>query len=494
MIVGACWFLLFFFVPETFWDRTPRPKSRTSSRMPSIANMYHRKSGSKIHLHKSESGAMDGAKDDEPYSGPSEPRTPGVVLLAPTNTPADENPSPLRLGFATRKSARSPLHVGFSVSDDKGLEEDTPRGNISLSSMEVEPNTPYNASHSKALHPDSRRVEPRGGAPPTPGLHNFNSPFYTGVERVDSDYLDRGRQSRLSRPGTFDGSESEVFEKSDAEEKQRRRSSADPVPGHIPRYTTVLRKAPKRSFVQELSVFNGRLRQDNWLRVAFRPLLLYAYPAVLWSSLVYSCSVGWLIVISESMALIYRDKSSYNFSALSTGLVYLSPFIGGVLGTAVAGKMSDIVVMAMARRNGGLYEPEFRLMMVIPTALSTVIGLMGFGWSAEEKDNFWIPTFFFGLISFGCSLGSTTAITYCVDSYRQYAGEALVTLNFSKNIFHGLVFSLFVVSWLESNGPKQVYICLGAIQLAALLTTIPMYIFGKRARMWTVRKNLLEKF
>jgi hypothetical protein len=30
--------------------------------------------------------------------------------------------------------------------------------------------------------------------------------------------------------------------------------------------------------------------------------------------------------------------------------------------------------------------------------------------------------------------------------------------------------------------------------LACLLFTIPMYVFGKRARMWTVRKNLMEKF
>lgn len=490
MIVGACWFLLFFFVPETFWDRTPRPKSRFSSRIPSIADMY--RSASSPKPSKNEAG-HDGAKDDEPCYPPSEPPTPSVVLVAPSNTPASETPSP-RPTISSRKFAgKSPLHVGFSVSDEKEYEG---RGQMSPSSMEVETSSPHNGlSYGKALHPDSGRVEPRGGAPPTPGLHNFNSPFYTGVERTDSDYMDRGRNmSRLARmSGTMDGSDSEAV-KSEADEKARRDSSRDPTPGHIPRYTTVMRKAPKRSFVQQLRPWEGRLRQENWFKAAFRPFLLYAYPAVLWSAVIYSCSVGWLIVISESMALIYRDKDSYNFSALSTGLVYLSPFIGGVLGTAVAGKMSDIIVMAMAKRNGGLYEPEFRLVMAIPTALSTVIGLMGFGWSAEEKDNFWIPTFFFGLISFGCSLGSTTAITYCVDSYRQYAGEALVTLNFSKNIFHGLVFSLFVVSWLESNGPKQVYICLGAIQLTALLTTIPMYIYGKRARMWTVRKNMMEKF
>jgi len=192
--------------------------------------------------------------------------------------------------------------------------------------------------------------------------------------------------------------------------------------------------------------------------------------------------------------VVYRNTDTYNFSALSTGLIYLSPFIGGILGTAVAGKVSDVIVRAMSRHNGGLYEPEFRLVMAIPVSITTVIGLMGFGWSAEVHDNWMVPTVFFGIISFGCSLGSTTAITFCVDSYRQYAGEALVTLNFCKNILHGLVFSLFLNRWLEADGTKTVFIALGCIQLIFCLLTVPMYIWGKRARMWTVRMNFMEKF
>jgi hypothetical protein len=39
-----------------------------------------------------------------------------------------------------------------------------------------------------------------------------------------------------------------------------------------------------------------------------------------------------------------------------------------------------------------------------------------------------------------------------------------------------------------------VFITIGGVQLACLLTAIPMYIFGKRARMWTVRKGMMEKF
>lgn len=71
---------------------------------------------------------------------------------------------------------------------------------------------------------------------------------------------------------------------------------------------------------------------------------------------------------------------------------------------------------------------------------------------------------------------------------------AIVLTQTKIDVFHGLVFSLFFNRWLESDGAKPVFLALGGIQLGCLLFTIPMYIYGKRARMWTVRKNLMEKF
>ena len=210
--------------------------------------------------------------------------------------------------------------------------------------------------------------------------------------------------------------------------------------------------------------------------------------------MVYSLSIGWLIVLSESVSFVYANRSSYNFTPLQIGMVYIAPFIGAVLGTAIAGRLSDLIVKCMSRRNGGVYEPEFRLVMAIPVALSTTIGLMGFGWSVDERDSWIVPTVFFGIISFGCSAGSSMAITYTVDSYRHYAGAALVTLNFSKNIFHGLVWSLFFPHWLEHDGSKIVFIAIGIIQMGCLLLTIPMYVLGKKARAWTAHRNLMRRF
>jgi hypothetical protein len=361
-------------------------------------------------------------------------------------------------------------HVGFATGV-KPENSSAPKETIGIDSVVPLPEDASGVHATEVQQPSTELDQPK-----TPVHENRPREDFPGSE------IESGRpgQSDFGSPTPDTGSEKLSF------------SNVTPVRAGQA-YTHALRDAPAKSFSQQLRIYHGRLNPDKWWKAAVRPFILFSYPAILWSSAVYACSVGWLIVISESVAVIYRS-GTYKFGALSTGLVYLSPFIGGILGTAVAGKVSDVIVKAMARRNGGLYEPEFRLVMAAPVAVTTVIGLMGFGWSAGEADPWIVPTVFFGIVSFGCSLGSTTAITFCVDSYRQYAGEALVTLNFSKNIFHGLVFSLFVTEWLTTDGSKTVFIWIGIIQLIVLFSTIPMYIYGKRARMWTVRKNLMEKF
>jgi hypothetical protein len=212
-------------------------------------------------------------------------------------------------------------------------------------------------------------------------------------------------------------------------------SIGDTMPELKRNYTHHWRAEPPKSFKDQLEIFPGKLHNGNWFLIATRPFILYAYPSILWAALVYSLSVGWLIVISESVSEIYRNRYDYQFTSLEAGLVYISPFIGAVLGTAVAGKISDFIVKAMARRNDGVYEPEFRLVMAFPVAITTTAGLMGFGWSAQVHDAWIVPTVFFGIISFGCSLGSTVAISFAVDSYKEYSAESLVTLNFSKSRF-----------------------------------------------------------
>ena len=392
IVVGFGGVLLFFFVPETFWDRTPRPKRRHSK-----TQLSHISINSLFRHHA----------EHQPET-PSRPEG-KFGLQSPSSTG----------GVAQRRRDK---HAHFAMNGDEQDNEDVGRNQLAVEGSEVvdeklapEPTKPADAEDVDRIGATDAQTVSTDRPTLTVNTEHADARQPSGYFPKDTEVDETGRQLPSEVPSAMPGSPT---------------SADQPM---TPGYTGYYRVAPPKTYRQTLRVYSGRLSKDNWFKVALRPFILFAYPSILWSATVYALSVGWLIVLSESVSTIYEKKTTYNFTALQAGLIYLSPFIGGVLGTAVAGKLSDVIVRYLARRNGGVYEPEFRLVMAIPVALCTSIGLMGYGWSAHEHDAWIVPTLFFGIISFGCCVGSTTAITFAVDSYRQYAGEALVTLNFSKS-------------------------------------------------------------
>ena len=55
------------------------------------------------------------------------------------------------------------------------------------------------------------------------------------------------------------------------------------------------------------------------------------------------------------------------FDEVHTGYMYTGPFIGAVLGFLLAGLLADWSAKIMIRRNRGIYEPEFRIILVVRT-------------------------------------------------------------------------------------------------------------------------------
>lgn len=393
MVVAFGLALLFLFVPETFWDRTPKPHPW---------DQHHNKQRPRLASHISIASIFRHNHHDRHHNTAADPHPADMENDIDLHSPVGPED--------TEGHKRISRHAHFNEEYDEKTsspEDSSTPNDVAITEQTTGVNTHLQAD--EALSP-RRQAEPAplessGDIPVVESIEHDES---TTAHHMDPDYF--GPAARTPTPSEHDLSLKHT-------------------------YTNYYRGAPPKSFAQTLKPYSGRLCKDSWLRVAFRPFILFCYPAILWSSLVYALSVGWLIVLSESVSTIYESRATYGFTSLQAGLIYLSPFIGGVLGTAVAGKVSDLIVRYVSRKNGGIYEPEFRLIMAIPVAITTTIGLMGYGWSAAERDAWIVPTIFFAVISFGCCLGSTTAITFAVDSYRQYAGEALVTMNFSKSEF-----------------------------------------------------------
>lgn len=75
----------------------------------------------------------------------------------------------------------------------------------------------------------------------------------------------------------------------------------------------------------------------------------------------------------------------------------------------------------MTRKNHGIYEPEFRIVLAIPQLVIGCAGLYIFGISSATLSNYpWVlPVVGFGLQVGGMVIGAVAASLYIVDAHRR---------------------------------------------------------------------------
>lgn len=76
----------------------------------------------------------------------------------------------------------------------------------------------------------------------------------------------------------------------------------------------------------------------------------------------------------------------------------------------------------MIRRNKGIYEPEFRIILVVAQLVFGCAGLYGFGITAKNvaKYGWFWPDFFYALEVMGMVLGAVASALYIVDAHRKF--------------------------------------------------------------------------
>ena len=179
---------------------------------------------------------------------------------------------------------------------------------------------------------------------------------------------------------------------------------------------------PKVSFARSLLPFNGRKTDENLFKLILRPLPLFLHPAVLWACLIQGTLIGWTVMIGVVLAAIFLGPPLW-FTEVQTGYMYTGPFVGAVLGFVLAGILADWSMNVMVKRNKGVYEPEFRIVLVVAQMVVGCAGLYGFGITAHDVERygwFW-PDFFFALEVMGMVLGAVASALYIVDAHRKFS-------------------------------------------------------------------------
>lgn len=164
--------------------------------------------------------------------------------------------------------------------------------------------------------------------------------------------------------------------------------------------------------------------QSSILSDMITPFLLLRNPSIVWFSLIWSVCFSW-VVIQASVASQIFGSPPYNMTAIEVGnLVGIAPLIGSATGTLFGGWLCDFLGQFMAKRNKGIFEPEFRLLAMIPFAITMAASGFGLGLAIEAELSVIVCGVFLAILNFSVGLGCTCIISYSNDSVREMAGQA----------------------------------------------------------------------
>ncbi|KAJ5819221.1 hypothetical protein N7474_004812 [Penicillium riverlandense] len=209
---------------------------------------------------------------------------------------------------------------------------------------------------------------------------------------------------------------------------------------------------PKKTYWQKLALWStSPMSLSQMARQTYQPLvILFSFPAVAFMALEYgmlnACTTITVTTYSSVMTL-----PPYNFNPQQIGLMGIPLFVGTTLGALVCGPLSDSLVLYLAKRRQGIYEPEMRLWLALVCTPLVPAGLFMFGIGLNHQSHWLLPAFGLGISSFGIVPGSSSALTYLTDAYMDIVPDFMVGITFVSN----LISTLFVFiqnPWSQATG------------------------------------------
>jgi hypothetical protein len=246
----------------------------------------------------------------------------------------------------------------------------------------------------------------------------------------------------------------------------------------------------QKTFIQELRLYNGRFSNESVWRCMLSPLALLLYPSTIWSFLFQGSFIAWAISVAMVLAQIFSLPPT-NFGPEQLGYMYVAPSLGALISYFVAGALSDTIAKWLSKKNNGVFEPEFRILLVIPVAIVSLPGIFAFGYASENHVHWIVPSICYGLLTFGVVMSCTATYSYVLDAYRDISAEMMVSILLLKN-FWAFGSTFFINNWVVSAGPAAMFYVIGAVQMAICAISVVMYIFGKVQREFMHQHNLLK--
>lgn len=177
---------------------------------------------------------------------------------------------------------------------------------------------------------------------------------------------------------------------------------------------------PTKSYVEKLRpwvIAPGSF--IHYLRHTYQCFLVMWYcPAVFYMALLNgAANTAQIIFITVYSTYLY--DAPYNLSESAVGLFGLSGFIGVMIASLVIGPLSDRSIVWLSKRNGGIYEPEMRLWLVLLSTPIFLLAVLLFGLGLAHNRPWLVLAFGYAILGFGITPASSLSLTYLTDAYTE---------------------------------------------------------------------------
>jgi len=246
------------------------------------------------------------------------------------------------------------------------------------------------------------------------------------------------------------------------------------------------------SYIKQLLPVNGRKSSISYFKLLLRPFPLYLQPAVFWGCLMQGVIIGWTVMVGVILSLIFLSPPLF-FTEEQAGKMYTAAFIGAMIGLVLSGIYTELTTRWLTRLNNGIYEPEYRILLALPTLVFTATGLYGFGITASNtyKYGWLIPDVFIAFIIASMVMGAICSAQYLLDAHRDIDIEIFTNLIIFKNVF-SFILAYYAYTWVFSTGIKHMFVVFGSIEVGICVLSVPMYVLGKRNRAFWMKRDILR--
>lgn len=151
------------------------------------------------------------------------------------------------------------------------------------------------------------------------------------------------------------------------------------------------------------------------------------------------------------------------------------------------GKVGNWLIIKLARRNGGIMEPEHRLWLFTLSLFFIPGSLILWGVGAAHYVHWFGLIVAMFIIAITNTIGVQASVSYCIDSYRDLSGEAMVTVILVRNTM-SFAIGYGITPWVLNMGLQNAFILAAFAAIAQVLTVLIFIKWGKGMRRRSVKR------